>query len=52
MRDHVAESVVREDPCGRGSGSWETIWPSQWFERVYVVQSVVHEGLCGRISDS
>jgi len=48
----MAESVVREDPCSRGSGSWGTVWPSQWFVRVYVVESVVHEGLCSRISVS
>jgi hypothetical protein len=54
MRVYVAVSVIHEDPCGRGSGSWGTtwMWSNQWFARIYVAQSVVHESLCSRVSGS
>ena len=29
-----------------------SIWPSQWFMRVYVAESVVREGLCGHFCGS
>jgi hypothetical protein len=29
-------------------GLYVFIWPNQWFVMIYVVESVVLEGLCGR----
>ena len=55
----VAESVVREDPCDRGSGSWRlfdrvsgfrgSMRSSQWSLRDYVAKSVIHEDLWCRV---
>ena len=40
----MAEAVVHEGlhECGRISDSRGSMWPSQWFMRVYVAESVVH----------
>ena len=46
----MAESVVYEGLCRRISGSLGTMWPSQWFMRVYMVASVVREDPCGRVN--
>ena len=42
MRVYVAESEVHEGLCGRVSGSRGSMWPSQWFMRDYVGESVIH----------
>ena len=49
----MAETVVREDLCGRFSGSCGSMWPSQWFMRIDCAEfSVIREEICGRVSGS
>jgi hypothetical protein len=48
----VAEAAVHEGLCRRISDSRGSMWPIQWFMRVYVAKSVVREHPCGRGSGS